>query len=259
MKKFEELALMALGTEGGVPLIERVFQGDLQDVEKGRMKLPKDGSKNPVWKKIGVIFKEDVEGDALFRWAIVPEGWTVVRASHNSYSHLVDDKGRKRAQIYYKGAFYDRKADISPERRFSVRRVYHEPPPAPPRPEPRRVHRKDLVYWHTGFPDRYGRAEVIIHDRKGNRVSEEDAWKIEYPPDPTPVAGKNELSVQMEVLDGGKQVYATAEVDLPNKLVDYDVHKTKLEEQEAILSVDCMKWLTERGYTNIDDFAAYWD
>jgi hypothetical protein len=35
------------------------------------------------------------------------------------WSHLLDEKGRKRASIFYKAAFYDRSARINPENRFA--------------------------------------------------------------------------------------------------------------------------------------------
>src|SRR6185436_8068032 len=46
-----------------------------------------------------------------------------IATDHSMYTDLVDDKGRVRASIFYKAAFYDRKADISFKRRFSIRVV----------------------------------------------------------------------------------------------------------------------------------------
>ena len=67
----------------------------------------------------GVKFGEVVEGDDLFQYVELPEGWEKKPTDHSMWSHLVDDKGRVRASIFYKAAFYDRGAHINLERRYS--------------------------------------------------------------------------------------------------------------------------------------------
>lgn len=67
---------------------------------------------------MGIIFGKAI--DDLFVEAQLPNGWKKVPTSHNMWSHLVDEKGRKRASIFYKAAFYDRDAFISLERRFAA-------------------------------------------------------------------------------------------------------------------------------------------
>ena len=86
--------------------------------------LPADGSDNPAWAKMGVIFGAPVQGDPIFRAVTLPAGWKKEGTDHAMCSKLLDDNGRKRADIFYKAAFYDRSAHISPSRRFSVRQVY---------------------------------------------------------------------------------------------------------------------------------------
>ncbi len=68
---------------------------------------------------MGIVFGEPV--DSLFVEAQLPEGWKKVATERSMWSDLVDDRGRKRAAIFYKAAFYDRCAHISLERRFHVR------------------------------------------------------------------------------------------------------------------------------------------
>jgi hypothetical protein len=51
--------------------------------------------------------------DELFRLARLPEGWTIERAAHAMYSHVIDADGYQRCTIFYKAAFYDRSATIS--------------------------------------------------------------------------------------------------------------------------------------------------
>lgn len=57
--------------------------------------------------------------DKLFYDVILPEGWKK-EASEDSayYSYLLDDRGLRRAQIFYKASFWDRDAFISPNHRF---------------------------------------------------------------------------------------------------------------------------------------------
>lgn len=63
---------------------------------------------------------EPVAGDTIFVNVVLPTGWTKVATDHSMWSNLLDDKGRKRAGIFYKAAFYDRSAHISPDCRFSL-------------------------------------------------------------------------------------------------------------------------------------------
>ena len=56
----------------------------------------------------------------MFQEVILPAGWKKVRTDHSMWSKLVDDKGRERASIFYKAAFYDRSAHMNLVRRFTV-------------------------------------------------------------------------------------------------------------------------------------------
>lgn len=67
----------------------------------------------------GVKFLEVVDGDPMFQHVELPEGWSKQASDHAMWSYLVDDKGRKRASIFYKAAFYDRDAFLNLNRRFS--------------------------------------------------------------------------------------------------------------------------------------------
>ena len=58
--------------------------------------------------------------DKIFIEALLPEGWKIVPTSHAMWSDLVDDKGQKRAGIFYKAAFYDYNAHINFECRYVV-------------------------------------------------------------------------------------------------------------------------------------------
>lgn len=68
----------------------------------------------------GVKFLGVVEGDCMFQYVELPQGWKRVATDHSMWSKLVDDKGRERASIFYKASFYDRSARMSLSCRFGV-------------------------------------------------------------------------------------------------------------------------------------------
>jgi hypothetical protein len=90
--------------------------------------LPTEGTTRPTerttWESMGIVISDPVKGDDLFTNVALPTGWKKQRTSHSMWSNLVDDKGRKRASIFYKAAFYDRDAFIRPVARFSIERDY---------------------------------------------------------------------------------------------------------------------------------------
>ena len=67
---------------------------------------------------LGIEFGKTI--DRVFIEATLPDGWKIVPTSHAMWSDLVDDKGRKRAAIFFKAAFYDYNAHISFECRYVI-------------------------------------------------------------------------------------------------------------------------------------------
>jgi hypothetical protein len=88
--------------------------------------LPTDirGNDKQILEGYGIKFLGPVEGDKLFQYCELPAGWSKQGTDHSMHSNLVDDKGRVRAGIFYKAAFYDRSASLHLTRRFSVRFDY---------------------------------------------------------------------------------------------------------------------------------------
>lgn len=84
--------------------------------------LPTNMSENDrrVLEQAGVVFGSQVSGDEMFTYVTLPTGWKKVATSHSMWSDLVDDKGRKRASMFYKAAFYDRSAHLTTCRRFDA-------------------------------------------------------------------------------------------------------------------------------------------
>ena len=65
-----------------------------------------------------MAFKFGADVDELFVQCELPTGWTKRGTDHSMHSDLLDDQGRKRAGIFYKAAFYDRRADMHMTTRF---------------------------------------------------------------------------------------------------------------------------------------------
>lgn len=66
---------------------------------------------------LGFEFGDVVEKDPLFRLAKLPEGWRL-EPEEDTYSYwslVIDTAGETRARVFYKAAFYDRKAEMRVE------------------------------------------------------------------------------------------------------------------------------------------------
>lgn len=86
--------------------------------------FPKAPIARPALEAAGVKFLGPVEGDELFEYVELPPGWKKKPTEHSMHTELIDQNGRKRAGIFYKAAFYDRRADINLCTRFSVGQDY---------------------------------------------------------------------------------------------------------------------------------------
>lgn len=80
--------------------------------------LPRDlnGETRETFEAAGFVFGEAV--DDQFVKGKLPAGWKKVAAEHSMWTDLVDDKGRKRGDIFYKAAFYDRHAHMNLKWRY---------------------------------------------------------------------------------------------------------------------------------------------
>lgn len=91
---------------------EKRGQQDLQQYDV----LPIDSPRDKL-ESLGFWFGEYI--DDLFIECKLPEGWKKVPTNHSMWTDLIDDRGRCRAGIFYKAAFYDRSAHMRLNRRFS--------------------------------------------------------------------------------------------------------------------------------------------
>jgi len=109
---------IAASTPGGIERQEAAGQRTFVASETLPSSMGVNG--RAVLEAAGVQFGEVVVGDPLFINASLPNGWKKIATDHSMWSRLVDDKGRERASIFYKAAFYDRNAALSVSTRYSV-------------------------------------------------------------------------------------------------------------------------------------------
>lgn len=113
---------IAATTPGGIERQEAEGQRQLVTAENAR--LPKDINdyrfRGKVAAEVYALAGIKVVGDYddLFLNVQLPEGWKLEPTDHSMWSKLLDEKGRERAAIFYKAAFYDRNAHFSFTPRF---------------------------------------------------------------------------------------------------------------------------------------------
>lgn len=103
-------------TPGGIEAQEAAGQAVFVESDV----LPKDIKYATREQLTALGFKFGKDTDNLFVECQLPAGWSKRATSHAMWSELLDDKGRCRAAIFFKAAFYDRSADMSMSRRFQV-------------------------------------------------------------------------------------------------------------------------------------------
>lgn len=90
--------------------------------------LPKNylGAEFPIGllKRLGFTILDDV--DDLFVGISAPAGWSLRPTEHSMHSEILDDKGHVRGEVFYKAAFYDRRADFSLRTRYMVETEYEQ-------------------------------------------------------------------------------------------------------------------------------------
>ena len=93
-------------TEGIVERQEEQGQRSFVDSDT----LPANLTGQKILEDAGVKFLGPVEGDDLFQYVELPEGWKKEATDHSMWSKLLDAEGNERASIFYKAASYDRDA-----------------------------------------------------------------------------------------------------------------------------------------------------
>jgi hypothetical protein len=114
-------ALVA-ATPGGIERQEAEGQRQMASSFKT---LPKSMDRETA-ERFGFTFGDDA--DEIFVNVTAPDGWSLRPTEHSMHSDIVDDQGRVRGGIFYKAAFYDRRADGHWSTRYRVEADYPPPP-----------------------------------------------------------------------------------------------------------------------------------
>lgn len=93
---------------GAIERMEAAGQRELVNSDR----LPSKMGDQAEYEALGFTFGPVDESDPLFRPATLPPGWRREGSDHAMWSYLHDEHGRQRVGIFYKAAFYDRRADM---------------------------------------------------------------------------------------------------------------------------------------------------
>jgi hypothetical protein len=106
--------------EAGNAILKQEADGQRSFTTSDTLPTDMGADDRKVLEQAGVVFGDKVSGDEMFTYVTLPAGWKKVATSHSMWSNLVDDKGRTRASMFYKAAFYDRSAHLHTNRRFGI-------------------------------------------------------------------------------------------------------------------------------------------
>lgn len=110
-------------------LIAATSPGGIEEQEKnGQLKLNNSFDRLPRMmrnhrqqlEQLGFVFGGNI--DDLFVSVAPPVGWTLQPSDHSMWSYVHDEQGRRRAGVFYKASFYDRKAEMSLDTRYGISR-----------------------------------------------------------------------------------------------------------------------------------------
>lgn len=99
------------GSDGYITGMEA--DGQRQLVHSDRLPTKTLGCTDQDLTALGITLGDLGDGDPLFRPATLPAGWRRQSSDHSMWSYVVDEHGRRRLSIFYKAAFYDRRATVS--------------------------------------------------------------------------------------------------------------------------------------------------
>ena len=94
----------------GIERSEKMGQQQLA-TDQNRIPIQSNRASDEVTRETGILFGDLF--DDLFVMVQLPAGWRIVATEHSMWSDLVDDTGTRRARLFYKAAYYDRRAFMS--------------------------------------------------------------------------------------------------------------------------------------------------
>ncbi|HET6636794.1 MAG TPA: hypothetical protein VFH77_17385 [Streptomyces sp.] len=89
---------------------EQEKAGQAQVVNSDQLPTNLYGQSEADFEALGFTFGDLDPSDPLFRPATLPDGWKREASDVDMWSYIVDERGRRRVSVFYKAAFYDRRA-----------------------------------------------------------------------------------------------------------------------------------------------------
>ena len=106
LRAFHRYGDVSRGTPEAIEASEQAGQDSLVAANSW---LPKDGPRESI-QEHGIRVLDD--SDELFYQVELPDGWKIAPTDHPMWTNLLDEKESVVAEIFYKAAFYDRRASI---------------------------------------------------------------------------------------------------------------------------------------------------
>lgn len=103
--------LLIAASSGGIEASEA--QGQRELVASAVVPTELLRSSKADYEALGFVFGDVVDGDPMFQGVALPEGWAREGSDHDMWSYICDETGKRRVAVFYKAAFYDRKAHMS--------------------------------------------------------------------------------------------------------------------------------------------------
>ncbi|HEY9474410.1 MAG TPA: hypothetical protein VIS06_11235 [Mycobacteriales bacterium] len=94
-------------------IAEQEHAGQAQLVHSDRLPTKLNSCTQADFEDLGFTFGDPDPADPLFRPVTLPDGWRREASDHDMWSYIVDTLGRRRVAVFYKAAFYDRRAHAS--------------------------------------------------------------------------------------------------------------------------------------------------
>lgn len=109
-----ELHLLGMHADGQSDYIAGMeAAGQRQLVNSDRlpvdMRVGLNGARSE-FEALGFTFGDPDPDDPLFCQATLPDGWRREPSEHDMWSYIVDETGTRRVEVFYKAAWYDRRA-----------------------------------------------------------------------------------------------------------------------------------------------------
>jgi hypothetical protein len=108
----DAMLILAEQWSGRSPIEAMESAGQRQLVAGEQLPTEMHGGTQADYEALGFTFGDVTPGDPLFRAATLPAGWSKRATDYSMGSEIVDDLGRVRVTIFYKAAFYDRRANM---------------------------------------------------------------------------------------------------------------------------------------------------